>query len=65
MARRTPRFVISLQATKGTAPAMQFEVTGFKAEKILDIIDSDLTKYKRKKETVSATLMPFFTDYAT
>ena len=44
---------------------MQFEVTGFKAEKILDIIDSDLIKYKREKEIVSATLMPFFTDYAT
>ena len=36
MARRKPKYVISLQSTQGTNPKISFEVSGYKAEKILE-----------------------------
>ena len=60
MARRKPKYVISLQSTQGTNPEVSFEVSGFKAEKILDLLQSDIEKDKKKKETTSITLERFF-----
>ena len=60
MARRKPKYVISLQSTQGTNPKISFEVSGFKAEKILDLLQSDIEKDKKKKETTSISLMDFF-----
>jgi len=62
MARRKPKYVISLQSTQGTNPKLSFEVSGFKAEKILDLLQSDIEKDKKKKETTSISLMQFFED---
>ena len=60
MARRKPKYVISLQSTQGTNPKISFEVSGHKAEKIIDLIQSDLAKHKKKTEPTSATLERFF-----
>ena len=62
MARRKPKYVISLQSTQGANPKISFEVSGFKAEKILDLLQSDIERDKKKKETTSITLMQFFED---
>ena len=62
MARRKPKYVISLQSTQGTNPKLSFEVSGYKAEKILDLLQSDIVKDKKKKETTSISLMQFFND---
>ena len=60
MARRKPKFVISLQSTHGMSPKVSFEVSGHKAEKILDLLESDIAKDKKKKECTSITLERFF-----
>ena len=60
MPRRKPKFVISLQSTQGVSPAISFEVSGHKAEKILDLVQSDIAKHKKKTEPTSATLEQFF-----
>ena len=60
MSRRKPKYVISLQSTQGTSPELSFEVSGHKAEKILDLIESDVAKHKKKKECTSITLERFF-----
>tara|TARA_B100000287_G_scaffold346383_1_gene333980 strand:- start:459 stop:665 length:207 start_codon:yes stop_codon:yes gene_type:complete len=60
MARRKPRYVISLQPTQGLSPAISFTVTGGKAEKILDLLQSDIDKHHKNTEPRSATLEPFF-----
>ena len=62
MARRKPKYVISLQSTQGTNPKVSFEVTGHKAERILDLLESDIAKDKKKKECTSITLEQFFND---
>jgi hypothetical protein len=62
MPRRKPKYVISLQSTQGTSPKISFEVTGHKAEKILDMLQSDIEKDRKKKETTSVTLERFFHD---
>ena len=61
MPSRKPKFVISLQPTQGISAPITMTVTGTKAEKILDVLQSDLQKYKKKTQTVSVTLEPFFT----
>ena len=60
MPRRRPKYVISLQSTQGTSPKLSFEVSGHKAERIIDLIQSDLAKHKKKTEPTSATLERFF-----
>ena len=60
MSRRKPKYVISLQSTQGTSPKLSFEVSGFKAEKILDLIQSDVAKHKKTTECTSITLERFF-----
>ncbi len=60
MPSRKPKYVISLQSTHGTNPKISFEISGHKAEKIIDLIQSDLAKHKKKTEPTSATLERFF-----
>ena len=60
MPSRKPKYVISLQSTHGISPKISFEVTGAKAEKILDILQPDIAKDRKKKETTSITLDRFF-----
>ena len=60
MPSRKPKYVISLQSTQGTSPKISFEVTGHKAEKVLDILQSDIAQDRKKKETTSITLDRFF-----
>ena len=60
MPSRKTKYVISLQSNQGTSPKISFEVTGHKAEKILDILQSDIEKDRKKKETTSITLDRFF-----
>ena len=60
MARRKLKYVISLQSTHGTNPKVSFECSGYKAEKILDLLQSDIAKDKKKKECTSITLDRFF-----
>ena len=62
MPSRKTKYVISLQSTQGTSPKISFEVTGHKAEKILDMLQSDIEKDRKKKETTSVTLERFFKD---
>ena len=62
MARRKPKYVISLQSTHGINPKVSFECSGYKAEKILDLLQSDIVKNKKKKECTSITLDQFFSD---
>ena len=60
MPTRKPRYVISLQTTQGITPPLTFTVTGSKAEKILDLLRTDIEKHKDRTKPVSATLEPFF-----
>tara|TARA_Y100001968_G_scaffold247042_1_gene231441 strand:- start:801 stop:983 length:183 start_codon:yes stop_codon:yes gene_type:complete len=60
MAKRKAKYVISLQSTQGTNPKVSFEVTGHKAERILDLLESDIAKDRKKRETTSITLDHFF-----
>ena len=62
MARRKPKYVISLQSTHGINPKVSFECSGYKAEKILDLLQSDIAKDKKKKECTSITLEQFFNE---
>ena len=62
MPRRQIKYVISLQSTQGVAPAISFTVSGAKASRILDLLQSDIDKQKKLTQPVSATLEPFFTD---
>ena len=62
MPSRKPKYVISLQSTQGTNPTLSFEVTGHKAQKIIDLIRSDVAKHKKKTECTSITLDQFFND---
>ena len=62
MPSRKPKFVISLQPTQGLSKPIVFTVTGGKAERVLDILQSDLEKHKKLTQPVSATLEPFFKD---
>ena len=55
-----PRFVISLQSTQGLSAPKTFTVTGAKAEKILNLLQSDIQKHQKNTQPVSATLEPFF-----
>ncbi len=60
MSRRKPKFVISLQTTQGLSKPIVFTCTGAKAERILDILQSDIVKHKKLTQPVSTTLEPFF-----
>ena len=60
MPNRKPKYVISLQPTQGLSPAISFTVTGSKAERILDLLRSDIEKHQKLAKPVSATLEPFF-----
>ena len=60
MPRRKPKFVISLQSTNGLSEPISFTVTGSKAERVLDLLQSDVEKHKKLTKPVSATLEPFF-----
>ena len=53
---------MSLQSTVGTSPKLSFEITGHKAEKIIDLIQSDVAKLKKKTQCTSITLEQFFHD---
>jgi len=60
MPSRKPKFVISLQSTNGLSEPIVFTVAGSKAEKVLDVLQSDIQKHKKTAQPVSATLEPFF-----
>ena len=60
MARRKPKYVISLQSTHGISKSISFTVSGYKAQKILDLLESDIEKDKKQKECTSITLERFF-----
>jgi len=60
MPTRKPKYVISLQPTQGISPPITFTVAGSKAERILDLLRSDLEKHQKTTEPNSATLEPFF-----
>ena len=62
MPNRKPRYVISLQPTQGISPPLTFSVTGGKAEKILNLLQTDIDKHKDRTKPISATLEPFFNE---
>tara|TARA_Y100001968_G_C19239358_1_gene658616 strand:+ start:214 stop:402 length:189 start_codon:yes stop_codon:yes gene_type:complete len=62
MARKKPKYLISLYQTFGQKPTISIEVSGSKAEKIIDIIDTDILKHERILKYSLATLEPFFID---
>ena len=62
MPQRKPKFVISLQPTQGLSKPIVFTCTGAKAEKILNLLQSDLEKHKKLTQPSSTTLEPFFID---
>ena len=62
MARKKPKYVISLHQTFGKTPIVCVEVSGSKGEKILDLLNSDIDKHEKKFKCTSATLEPFFID---
>ena len=55
-----PKYVISLQSTQGISPPITFTVTGAKAEKVLDVLRTDMEKHRKLTQPVSSTLEPFF-----
>ena len=59
---KTRKYIITMQLTNGGAPKVSFEVTPTKAQKIIDIIQSDVVKSNKKKKCSSITLDIFFTE---
>ena len=59
---KNPKYIITMQLTNGGAPKVSFEVTPTKAQKIIDIIQSDIEKSHKKKKCSSITLDMFFTE---
>ena len=59
---KTRKYIITMQLTNGGAPKVSFEVTESKAQKIIDIIQSDVVKSNKKKKCSSITLDIFFTE---
>ena len=56
------RYIITMQQTNGGAPKLSFEVTPHKAQKIIDMIQSEVEKSIKKTKCTSVTLDMFFTD---
>ena len=59
---RKNRYIITLQAADGGSPPFSFEITGSKAQRVVDLIKDDIDKKKKKMETATATLDRFFND---
>tara|TARA_B100001113_G_C20796055_1_gene486142 strand:- start:218 stop:400 length:183 start_codon:yes stop_codon:yes gene_type:complete len=57
-----PKYVISLQSTQGLSAPITFTVTGAKAEKVLNVLQSDIEKHKKNTQPTSGTLEPFFSN---
>ena len=57
MARRQPKYVISLQSTHGVNLKVSFECSGYNAEKIVDLPPSDIAKDKKKKKNAQASVL--------
>ena len=62
MAGKNPKYIITLQTTTGGGPKVSYEITGHKAQRIVDLIQSDIEKSIKKKKCSSITLDMFFTD---
>ena len=54
------KYVISLQSTQGLSAPITMTVTGAKAEKVLNVLQSDIQKHKKNSKPVTSTLEPFF-----
>ena len=61
MPSRKPRYVISLQITQGLSPALTFTVTGSKADRILDLLRSDIEKHKTNTQPKTASTKSYHT----
>ena len=62
MARRKPKFIIALQCSNGGSPKVSFEIAENKAQRIIDIIQSDMEKSIKKRKCTPITLDMFFQD---
>ena len=62
MAKTKSKYIITLQTSNGFSPGVSFEISPLKAEKIIDLIHSDIEKSIKKKKCSSITLDMFFTD---
>ena len=45
---RKNRYINTLQAADGGAPPFSFEITGSKAQRVVDLIKDDIDKKKKK-----------------
>ena len=62
MGRTKPKNIIILQTMNGSSPKVSFEIPGAKAQRIIDLIQSDIDKSNKKKQCTSITLDMFFTE---
>ncbi len=62
MARSKPKYIIALQTSNGGSPKVSYEITASKAQRIIDIIQSDMGKSIKKRKCTSITLDMFFQD---
>ena len=53
-------FTITIQSNQGISPACAFEISQAKAQKIIDLINPEINKKKKKMECSSIKLDTFF-----
>jgi NADPH-dependent curcumin reductase CurA len=63
MGRKNQNYVVTLQRCNGGTGEIAFELTRSKAERIIDIAESDIAKSTKKRKCTSITLDEFFTDH--
>ena len=63
MGRKNQNYVVTLQRCNGGTAELTFELSRIKAERIIDIAQSDIAKSTKKRKCTSVTLDEFFTDY--
>ena len=62
MGRKNQKFVVTLQKCNGGTPKVSFEVPRHKAERMMDIAQSDIEKKTKKAKCSSVTLEQFYKD---
>ena len=60
MGRKNQNYVVTLQRCNGGTAELAFELSKSKAERIIDIAQSDISKSIKKRKCTSITLDNFF-----
>ena len=62
MARKKPKYILTLQISNGTGPRIQFEIPDLKAQEVIDLIQNDIKRSQKNKKISPITLDMFFVD---